>query len=176
MEAFPRWKGAGDESAAPFVDEMSGLVSKTGARAEGRLYEIPMTGHEILQDPHRALGLMEKAVDAAAAWGARIVGLGSMTGVVGSSGAYLAERGPVPVTTGNSLTVYAALQNLYNACEEAGVDLARETVAVVGIPGSIATAAATLLAPQCRNLLLVARRSSPRATRLARQLGGQLLP
>jgi len=175
MEAFRRSKGAGDESAARFVDEMSGLMSKTGARAEGRLYEIPMTGHEILQDPHRALGLMEKAVDAAAAWGARIVGLGSMTGIVGSHGAYLAERGPIPVTTGNSLTVYAALQNLYNACEEAGIDLGRETVAVLGVPGSIATAAAKLLAPRCRDLLLVARRSSSRATRLAIQLGGKLL-
>jgi hypothetical protein len=66
MEALRRRGGAGDESAARLVDEMSGLVSATGARAEGRLYEIPMTGGEILQDPHRALGLMEKAVDAAA--------------------------------------------------------------------------------------------------------------
>jgi 3-acetyloctanal aminotransferase len=175
MEAFRRVEGAGDESAGRLVDEMAGLVSQTGARAEGRLYEIPLTGREILEDPHRALGLMEKAMDAAAGWGVRVVGLGSMTGVVGGNGAHLAERGPVAVTTGNSLTAYAALQNLYNACEEAGVDLARETVAVLGIPGSIATAVATLLAPQCRDLLLVARRPSPRATRLARQLGGKLL-
>jgi len=175
MEALRRGDGAGDESAARPVDELAGLVSQTGARAEGRLYEIPLTGSEILEDPHRALGLMEKAVDAAAGWGARVVGLGSMTGVVGGNGALLAERGPVAVTTGNSLTVYAALQNLYNACDEAGVDLARESVAVVGIPGSIATAAATLLAPQCRELLLVARRPSQRASRLAHQLGGRLL-
>jgi acetylornithine/succinyldiaminopimelate/putrescine aminotransferase/predicted amino acid dehydrogenase len=175
MAAFRRGEGAGDESAARPVDELAGLVSPTGARAEGRLYEIPLTGREILADPHRALGLMEKAVDAAADWGARVVGLGSMTGVVGGNGAYLAERGPVAVTTGNGLTVYAALQNLYNACEEAGVDLSRETVAVLGIPGSIATAAAALLAPQCRDLLLVARQPSQRATRLAGRLGGKLL-
>src|SRR5260370_39461921 len=162
MEAFPRWKGAGDESAAPFVDEMSGLVSKTGARAEGRLYEIPMTGHEILQDPHRALGLMEKAVDAAAAWGARIVGLGSMTGIVGSHGAYLAERGPVPVTTGNSLTVYAALQNLYNACEEAGIDPPPPTNAIPSVPRRLATPPAPLLSPRRRDPLLASRRSASR--------------
>jgi acetylornithine/succinyldiaminopimelate/putrescine aminotransferase/predicted amino acid dehydrogenase len=175
MEALRRREQAGDESAPRLADEMAGLVSRTGARAEGRLYEIPMTGRAILEDPHRALGLMEQAIDAAAEWGARVVGLGSMTGIVGSNGTYLAERGPVAVTTGNSLTVYAALQNLYNACDEAGVDLCRETVAVLGVPGSIATAAATLLAPQCRELLLVARRPSQRASRLAGQLGGKLL-
>jgi acetylornithine/succinyldiaminopimelate/putrescine aminotransferase/predicted amino acid dehydrogenase len=175
MQAFRRGEGAGGESAARLADEMAGLVSQTGARAEGRLYEVPMTGRAILEDPHRALGLMEKAIDAAADWGARVVGLGSMTGIVGGNGAYLAERGPLAVTTGNSLTVYAALQNLYDACDEAGIDLARETVAVLGVPGSIATAAATLLAPQCRDLLLVARRPSQRASRLAGQLGGKLL-
>jgi acetylornithine/succinyldiaminopimelate/putrescine aminotransferase/predicted amino acid dehydrogenase len=175
MTAFRRGGGPDAASAGRHVDEMAGLVSRTGARADGRLYEIPLTGREILDDPHRALGLMEEAVDAAADWGARVVGLGSMTGVVGGNGGYLAERGRIAVTTGNSLTVYAALQNLYNACREAGVDLAQQTVAVLGVPGSIATAAATLLAPQCRELLLVARRPSPRAGRLARQLGGKLL-
>jgi hypothetical protein len=51
MATFRRWEAAGDQSAARLVDEMPGLVSKTGARAEGRLYEIPMTGREILEDP-----------------------------------------------------------------------------------------------------------------------------
>ena len=163
MEALRRSEGAADESAARLADELAGLVSRTGARAEGRLYEIPMTGREILEDPHRAMGLMEKAVDAAADWGARVVGLGSMTGVVGGNGSHLAGRGPVAVTTGNSLTVYAALQNLYNACEEAGVDLARETVAVVGVPGSIATAVASLLALRCRSCSLARAAPAPSA-------------
>jgi hypothetical protein len=59
MEAFRRGEDAGDESTGRLVDEMPGLVSQTGARAEGRLYETPLTGREILEDPHRALGLME---------------------------------------------------------------------------------------------------------------------
>src|SRR4029077_16395528 len=53
--------------------------------------------------------------------------------------------------------------------------LARETVAVVGVPGSIATAVASLLAPRCRKLLLVARRPAQSAVRLARELGAELL-
>ena len=105
---------------------------------------------------------------------AKVVGLGSMTGVIGGQGAYLAERASIPVTTGNSLTIYAALQNLYRACAEADLDLRHETVAVVGIPGSIATAAAIILAAQCKKLLLVSRRPSSKADQIAKDLGAEL--
>src|SRR6516165_4082392 len=40
---------------ARLADELSGLVSVTGARAEGRLYEIPMDARGILDDPARAI-------------------------------------------------------------------------------------------------------------------------
>ena len=157
------------------VDELPGLVSPTGAESEGRLYEIPMDAYAILEEASVAMEYMERAVQMAVDWGAKIVGLGSMTGVVGGQGTYLAKEAPVPVTTGNSLTVYAAVENLICACSEAGMDLARETVAVVGIPGSIATAAARLLAPRCRSLVLVARRQATRSSRIADELDAELL-
>ncbi len=171
-----RHAAANDAAAeARPVDELAGLVSAAGARTEGRLYEIPMNARDILDDPGRAVAYMEQAVDQATDWGAEIVGLGSMTGIVGGQGEHLARRGPLSVTTGNSLTVYAALQSLLSACAEADIDLAKETIAVVGIPGSIASAAARWLAPRCRRLLLVGRRSSPRAARLADELDAELL-
>ncbi len=162
-------------SAARMVDELAGLASPAGARAHGRLYEIPMDARGILESPGQAIEYMEQAVDLAADWGARIVGLGSMTGIVGGQGEHLAGRGPLPVTTGNSLTVYAALQSVLIACAETDIDLRRETVAVVGIPGSIAAAAARWLASRCRRLLLVGRRPSPRAARLAAELSAEFL-
>ncbi len=97
-----------------------------------------------------------------------------MTGIVGNHGEFLAERHPIAVTTGNSLTVYATLRNLEHYCESFGIDLADEEIAVVGIPGSIATAVAALLAPRCRGLVLGARRTSTRATHLAERLGARL--
>ncbi len=157
------------------VDELPGLVSATGAKSEGRLYEIPMDAYAILDDNHQAMEYMQQAVDMAADWGAKIVGLGSMTGVIGSQGRFLADHAPVPVTTGNSLTVHAAVENLIHASFEAGMDLSRETLAVVGIPGSIATAAARVLAPCCRSLVLVARQLSSRSTRIADELDAELL-
>src|SRR5262249_56431889 len=140
----------GQSKGSRVIDTFAGLVSSTGARAEGRLYDIPMDARSILADPDRALGLMEQAVADAIDWGARIIGLGSMTGIIGNHGAILAERHPIAVTTGNSLTVYATLRNLEHYCESLGIDLADEDITVVGIPGSIATAVAALLAPRCR--------------------------
>ncbi len=157
------------------VDELTGLVSARGDRVEGRLYEIPMDATAILADPGRAMQYMEEALTLATDWGAQMIGLGSMTGIVGGQGAYLAEKASIPVTTGNSLTVYSALEDLYHVCREVEVDLGEETVAIVGIPGSISTAAARMLAPRCKRLLLVARRRSRRATALAEELDAELL-
>lgn len=159
---------------ARVIDELKGMTSIQGATAEGRLYEIPMDAMSILEDPDRALGYMEQALDMAVEWGARIVGLGSMTGIVGGRGTHLAERSPIAITTGNSMTVYAALQNVYHIVSELDIDLKQETVAVVGVPGSIASAVAALLAPQCGNLILVGRQPSVPARKLAEQVGGRL--
>ena len=104
-----------------------------------------MDAQSILAKPEEALELVEQAVTDAIGWGARIVGLGSMTGIIGSHGAILAERHPIAVTTGNSLTVNATLRNLEHYCESMWIDPAEEEIAVVGIPGSIATAVAALL-------------------------------
>lgn len=168
-------RATGRPMEARVVDELRGLASPLGNVADGRLYEIPLDAQEILADPDRALVYMEHAADMAADWGARLIGLGSMTGIVGGRGTHLADRCPVAITTGNSLTVYSALQNLYHAVEEWNIDLSRETVAVVGIPGSIATAVASLLSSQCGELLLVARKASLPAKKLADNLGGELL-
>jgi len=174
FEARSRPMRHGQPEGPRIVDTFAGLVSSTGARAEGRLYEIPMDARSILADPDRALELMEQAVADAIGWGARVVGLGSMTGIIGNHGAFLAERHPIAVTTGNSLTVYATVRNLEHYCESLGIDPADEEIAVVGIPGSIATAVAALLAPRCRRLVLGARRASPRAIHWAERMGAQL--
>jgi putrescine aminotransferase len=168
-------KLTGDGGQVRVIDELSGLTSRIGAQAEGRLYEIPMDAFSILEDPDRALHYMLEAANMAATWGAKVVGLGSMTGIVGSHGEYMAQHAPIPVTTGNSLTVYAAVQNLLAACRATEIDLSEATLAIVGIPGSIATAAALILAPRCKSLVLVARRPSSRASAIAAELGAQLL-
>lgn len=161
------------ETKPRVIDEMD-VISVTGATAKGRVYEIPMDAAAILDQPTAAVAYMESAVDMATEWGAKIVGLGSMTGIVGGRGAHLAETKPVAITTGNSLTVYAALQNLYAAVAAMEMNLAEETVAVIGVPGSIATACAELLAPHCAHLLLVGRQASGPSRKLAEDLDAEL--
>lgn len=157
------------------IDYLNNLRTPAGQTAEGRLYEIPMAAAEILDAPSRAIEYIEQAVDMAVEWGAQIVGLGSMTGIVGGGGTYIAQQSPVPVTTGNSLTVYAALQNLRHACVEANLILSRQVVAIIGIPGSIAAAAASMLASECSELLLVGRSESPKSRQLAKSLDAELM-
>lgn len=165
------------EPQVSIFDELGRLVSPAGVGAEGRVYEIPLDALAMLEDSERALAFMEDAVAQAADWGARLVGLGSMTGIVGSRGEYLAERSPIAVTTGNSLTVYTALQNLYHAADAFDIDLEDETLAVIGVPGSIASGVAALAAPHCKRLLLVGRNNGTGgARRLAGQLGAEYLP
>ena len=174
FKARPERSQNGQPVRPRLVDEFNGLISAAGGRAKGRLYEIPMDARSMLADPEPALELMEKALEDAIDWGARIVGLGSMTGIIGNHGEFLAERHPIAVTTGNSLTVYATVRNLEHYVEDLGIDLGEEDVAVVGIPGSIATAVATLLAPRCRHMVLVARQSSRRAIEKAERIGARL--
>ncbi len=157
------------------IDEMKDLYSINGTVTEGRLYQIPMTAAEIKDDPAAAMTHIERAIEMAAQWGAEIVGLGSMTGIVGGQGAYVSERTSLAVTTGNSLTVYAALENLRETCRQLEIDPATATVAVVGVPGSIASATARMLAPSVGELILVARRESDRAKKLADSLDVELV-
>lgn len=151
--------------------DLGELRFPNGASAMGCLWQVPMRPHEFLEDPDRAVGLLEQAVDQAMEWGAELVGLGSLTGIVGGRGTHLAERSACAITTGNSLTTFAAVQNVFRVCEEFDLDLRKQSVAVVGVPGSIASCAAVLLAPHVGRLLLVGRRPSGRAMRLAKDLG-----
>ncbi len=163
------------EPAVRVVDQMKRLVSELGSEADGRLYEIPMHPLELLENPHRAVDLMRVAVADATRWGAQLVGLGGLTAIVGSHGAELDAETEIGVTTGNSLTTYAALQAVYQVCDELELDLGQESVAVIGIPGSIASVTAKLLADKVGKLLLVARSNSGRARKLAADLDGELL-
>ena len=54
--------------------------------------------------------------------GAHLVGLGGFTAIVGNRGLQTQERSGVAVTTGNSLTAYAAYKNVLEAMQRLDVD------------------------------------------------------
>jgi len=77
--------------------------------------------------------------------------------VVGDGGVTVNERSPIPVTTGNSLTIGAGVDSLFRGASEMGIDPADATAVVVGATGSIGSACVHLIAPRVKHVVLVAR-------------------
>jgi predicted amino acid dehydrogenase len=97
------------------------------------------------------------AIEVGAQLGARVAGLGAFTGVVGDGGVTVAQRSPIPVTTGNSLTIAAGVRSLFRAADEMEIDSASSTAVVVGATGSIGAACVELIAARVRRVICVAR-------------------
>jgi predicted amino acid dehydrogenase len=86
-----------------------------------------------------------------------LLGLGAFTSVVGDAGVTVAQRLSIPVTTGNSYTVAAAVEAVLAAARRLGRDPARSLAAVVGAYGSTGRACSRLLARSVSDLLLIGR-------------------
>jgi len=69
-----------EDSSCRFIDYFNNCHSPAGGFTRGQLVEIPMGPMEILDNPTEAVELISEAVEEAADWGAKIVGLGSITG------------------------------------------------------------------------------------------------
>ena len=94
----------------PFrVSRITGAVSPlTGQRVEGQLIALGATPRQMMRRgaafTYRRL---VRAAQMAHRDGARIMGLGAFTSVVGDAGVTVAARSPIAITSGNSLTVAA---------------------------------------------------------------------
>lgn len=135
------------------------LSEDTGKKAEGWLLACPLTADQILELPPQTV--YDKVVQTgrlAQRQGARILGLGAFTSVVGDGGVTIAQRLNMPVTTGNSLTVGLAVEALRQIVEKQELEMGRATAAVVGASGSIGLASAEMLAPDVDRLILIGRR------------------
>ena len=72
--------------------------------------------------------------------GAKIVGLGAFTSIVGDAGITVAKNLDIAVTSGNSYTVATAIQGTKQAARMMGKDLKECRAVVVGATGSIGAA------------------------------------
>jgi predicted amino acid dehydrogenase len=88
--------------------------------------------------------------------GARIMGLGAFTSVVGDAGITVAHEADIAITTGNSLTVAATLEAAKRAVISMGVtELTNCRAMVIGATGSIGSVCARLLAQAVGDVVLV---------------------
>ena len=154
-----------------YISEIKGVRSvATGRTIRGWFVACPLTPRMMMRLPPRVV--YPKLVQAgryAQKLGARIVGLGAFTSVVGDGGKSVAENLEIPVTTGDSYTVAVAVRALREAAQQMQINLAQATVAVVGAYGSIGSVSAQLLAREAGRMLLIGR-DEDRLQPLARRL------
>lgn len=136
------------------------IRSVTGAQVELRSYALLIdahTFHACLRGEGRAVvrGKIEEALELAHEDGCRIAALGGLTSVITANARDL--RSPIPVTTGNSLTVAACLDAARQEVALRGIDLSCSVGAVVGAGGNIGSVYAGLIADDVAQLLLICR-------------------
>ncbi len=141
------------------LSHVSGVRSvTTGAEIEGWLVACPMTPKRLLEvSLSSAYRKLVQTGRLAERLGARILGLGAFTSVVGDAGITVSRQLAIPVTTGNSYTVALAVQAALEAARRVDLDPERCTAAIVGAYGSTGQACAHLLARAVPRLLLIGR-------------------
>lgn len=155
MEWMPSWAAV----------HVTGVRTPDGRETEGWFVSAALLPEQMLDFPQEEVyKRIIRAIEIGAELGAEVAGLGAFTGVVGDGGVTVAQRSPIPVTTGNSLTIAAGIQSLFRGADEMGIDPKHSTAVVVGATGSIGSACARLVAPRVERLILVARNN----TRLAK--------
>jgi predicted amino acid dehydrogenase len=89
--------------------------------------------------------------------GARLVGLGAFTSVVGDAGITISQGMAIPVTTGDSYTVAVAVMAVKAAARRMDIDLKNAVAAIVGATGAIGSVCAELLAGDVPQMILIGR-------------------
>ncbi|RKD32764.1 aminotransferase class III-fold pyridoxal phosphate-dependent enzyme [Thermohalobacter berrensis] len=139
----------------PFVVSSTRIVSKSGKTAYGEFIVVPRTAEEFVKIPKsQVVYELKKAVNLAKKRGAKIVGLGAYTSVASGGGLLLKDEG-IPLTTGNSYTIVAAVEAVTTALERLGTQSDESTAAIVGATGSIGSGVSILLSEKVSKLVLI---------------------
>lgn len=139
------------------VSEITGINSGIN-QCKGYFVGCTLTSEQIITLPERyVVNKIIKSGKLAERLGAKIVGLGAMTSVVGDAGISVEKSLNIPVTTGNSYTVASALEGAEKAATIMGYNFKQCEVTVIGATGSIGSLISRVLADKVGNLNLVAR-------------------
>jgi predicted amino acid dehydrogenase len=134
-----------------------GISPTTGQRIEGYLFSLGATPRQMMHHSERFTYLrLNQAARMAERHGARIMGLGAFTSVVGDAGITVAHESDIAITSGNSLTVAATLEAAKQAVIQMGItDLSKGKAMIIGATGAIGSVCARLLAQAIYDVVLV---------------------
>src|SRR5260221_2314618 len=143
-----------------YISEINGVRSEaTGREIKGWFIACPFTPQRMLELPiNHVYDKIVACGHKAEKLGAKIMGLGAYTSVVGDAGLTIAQRLEIPVTTGDSYTIAMAVEAVRKAADVMGIPLETATAAVVGATGAIGSVCAEMLAEDVGELILVGRR------------------
>jgi len=166
---------------APMVEQVATLVpgmfwgtidgvksEKTGKEVKGLIYTLTETPAMLMKkDPEDVYRRLVRLCRSAKEAGAKIIGLGAYTKIVGDAGVTVNRRSPIPVTTGNSLSACATLWAAKLAVDKMKMvekvgELYQGVAMVIGATGSIGAVSAKVLCQSWKEIILVA----PRAHKL----------
>ena len=146
-----------------YISEITGVRSvATGKTVTGWFIACPFTPKTMLRLPVETV--YRKIVACghkAESLGARLLGLGAYTSVVGDGGVTIAERLALPVTNGDAYTIYMAVEAVREAARRMDIPLNGASAAVVGATGTIASVCAQILAQEVPDLVLAVTRAMP---------------
>lgn len=166
LEIFLKKKGP------VLMSEVTGIESITGAITKGWFIACPLTPAMMLADVEFAYERITQCAELAESLGAKIIGLGAFTSVVGDGGITVAKRSNIAVTTGNSYTVATAIEGTLQACRLLEFDPGDATLAVVGATGAIGKTCAKVLGRDFKKTIVVGR-DLARTEAIAHEVGAQ---
>ncbi|MCA9964123.1 MAG: hypothetical protein KC423_07770 [Anaerolineales bacterium] len=142
-----------------YISQITGIESAHNGRSlHGWFVACPLTPSMMMRLPTAvSYHKITQTGRLAERLGARILGLGAFTSVVGDGGITIAQRLNIPVTNGDSYTVATAVRAIQEAAAIMEIPLPRATAAVVGATGAIGSVCAQMLAPQVKEMILIGR-------------------
>jgi fatty aldehyde-generating acyl-ACP reductase len=139
-----------------YISHITGIRSITGHDIEGWLVACPLTPNRMTQVPTEvAYRKIVQTGRLAEKLGAKILGLGAFTSVIGDAGITISKRLSIPVTTGNSYTVAVAVEAVREAARQMEIALSEARAAIVGATGAVGSVCAQLLAQDVAEMVLV---------------------
>jgi predicted amino acid dehydrogenase len=143
-----------------YLSRITGVRSATtGQEVEGYLLGLGATPRELMRrKPGFTYRRLIVASRLAQQKGARIMGLGAFTKVVGDAGITVAYKSDIAITSGNSLTVVATLEAAKQAVLKMGGRIDQGRAVIIGATGSIGSVCSRLLAQAIQDVVLVAPR------------------
>lgn len=126
-----------------------------GRELTGRIVFCPFTTRMMLLKREAAKRKILRAAKLSEKLGIRMLGLGAFVPIVTDDGTWLADKVSVSLTTGTAYAAVIAEQNIRAITTELGMNMAEQSIAIVGAGGSVGSICARMLCSSFRKAVLV---------------------